>query len=119
MLHGLSRTEAVREYFCGFAFIYSIVTLLIYFLVNFIACIWVLKNRKQLYCWSAFIGVYIGVMFLPSYTSQKLSEYLEAHLPKVIGIMGDLFILIGLPLLIAYAIRKIGEWVCMSHKKGL
>lgn len=119
IVEGLSRTEAIREIFSPLPLLYSIATLSVYFIGNAVICVWMLKGQLQLYSWSVFLGIYAGVMLLPSYRFQIISEYFEAHLPKALGIAGDLFVLVGAPLLAACAIRAIEKWGPKSHKKAL
>lgn len=119
MVEGLSRTEAVREIFSPLPLLYSMATLSGYFIGNALVSVWMLKGQLQLYSWSVFLGIYAGVMLLPSYRSQIISEYFEAHFPKALGIAGDLFVLVGAPLLAACVIRAIEKWGPKSHKKAL
>jgi hypothetical protein len=115
IVEGLTRTEAVRENFSPLPLLYSIATLSGYFIGNAVICIWMLKGSLQLYSWSIFLGIYAGVMLLPSYRSQIISEYFEAHFPKALGIAGDLLLFVGVPLLAACAIRAIEKWGSKSH----
>jgi hypothetical protein len=105
IVHGLSRYEAMLEIFNVSLLIYDIAILFAYFSVNCLVSIWVFNNNKQALYWGGFLGVYIAAMYMPSYRAHSLSEWLESHLPKALALLGDVFLLVGVPLLVAFVLR--------------
>jgi hypothetical protein len=86
------------------SFYSSIVIASIYFLVIFLVLTWWFSKVRQYYCFSIFLGIYIGVLLEPSFRSQIISEWYESHLPSLLASIGDLLLVFGVPLLISYLI---------------
>jgi len=108
---GLPRVEAVREIFSGTTFYYSFLISTGYFALIFFVSAWLLKKIYQFCWWGAFLGVYIGLMYMPSYTSHNLSLWFEKHIPKFFAFSSDLLLLIGVPLVVAFVIQSVGRLV--------
>lgn len=107
ILVGLSHIEAIRETFGLSSLLPLLFSVSAFFCMNFIVSVWLFRNYMQVYLWGGFLGIYIGAILVPSYSSQEFSEWFQSHLPGFLPLVADVLVIVGTPFLIAWLLKSL------------